>query len=136
MDKNKLTGDLRALAASTEKRSQAARLREVADDVESALSAGVRRTAVLEVLNAHGFDMTLKAFDAAMGRIRKKRGTSRRTRTMPSRPAASGEGEARTGTGRVTEYPSTDSMSLREIFSSQPDLDALARLAKESGKKK
>ena len=72
---------LRALATGDKSRSETARLRDIVDEVEAALAAGVSRAAVLEALNAQGFTMTLKSFESALYRIRKKR-------TQPAKPAA------------------------------------------------
>ena len=73
MQKDKVTEVLRSLATGDKNRSETARLRDVFDDVENALQAGVVRTAILEALNAQGFTMTLKSFESALYRIRKER---------------------------------------------------------------
>ena len=72
MNKNSVAEALRALAGS-ESRSETARLREVFDEVETALSAGVSRTAILETLHEQGFTMTAKSFESALYRLRKQR---------------------------------------------------------------
>lgn len=72
MDKNSVVEALRALAGS-ESRSETSRLREVFDEVETALSAGVSRTAILETLHKQGFTMTAKSFESALHRLRKQR---------------------------------------------------------------
>jgi len=51
-------------------RSDTERLRRVIGPVETALSNGVRREAVLETLKAAGFVMTLNGFKTALQRIR------------------------------------------------------------------
>ena len=74
MGNNKLSNQLRSLASdATSKRSKAARLLDVVDDVEAALAAGVRRSAVVEKLAEHGLEMTLSTFDSSLRRIRQKR---------------------------------------------------------------
>ncbi|RYZ90708.1 MAG: hypothetical protein EOP06_07600, partial [Proteobacteria bacterium] len=55
---------LRALAQGTHDRSEIARLRELMDDVEATLDAGVARSAVFETLRKQGFCMTLKSFES------------------------------------------------------------------------
>ncbi|MDC5123763.1 hypothetical protein NRA16_17775 [Acinetobacter baumannii] len=73
---SKSTSDaLRALAKGDSNRSETARLRDVIDDVEAALEAGVSRSAILETLHQQGFKMSLKSFESALYRIRKKRAT-------------------------------------------------------------
>ncbi|WP_443691036.1 hypothetical protein [Pseudomonas sp.] len=73
MTKDSVADELRALASGDKSRSETARLRDIVAEVEAALSAGVSRAAVLEALNAQGFTMTLKSFESALYRIRKKR---------------------------------------------------------------
>ncbi|MEQ7770327.1 hypothetical protein [Xanthomonas hortorum] len=65
---------LRELAKGDKSRSETARLRDVIDEVEAAITAGVSRSAVLEALHGQGFTMTLKSFESALYRIRKQRG--------------------------------------------------------------
>lgn len=73
MTSNTLAEALRALAAGEKHRSETARLRDVFDEVENALNAGVSRVAVLDALHAQGFSLTLKSFESALYRIRQKR---------------------------------------------------------------
>ena len=74
MGNKTLSENLQELAsAATDKRSKVARLRDVVDDVEAALAAGVRRSAVVEKLAEHGLEMTLSTFDSSLRRIRQKR---------------------------------------------------------------
>jgi hypothetical protein len=73
MTKNSVADVLRALATGDKNRSETARLFDIVDEVEAALAAGVSRAAVLQALNDQGFTMTLKSFESALYRIRKKR---------------------------------------------------------------
>ncbi len=77
IDKEKVSAALQELAAEYARspRSQAARLREVLDDVEAALTAGASHTAVLATLHAQGFTFTLRSFESTLGRLRKERRT-------------------------------------------------------------
>ena len=74
MDRKAIAERLRALASDDKKRSKAARLRDVIDDVEAALAAGVPRASVVEELTKHGLEMTLATFETTLKRIRQKRG--------------------------------------------------------------
>lgn len=74
MTKTSVADVLRELAKGDKSRSETARLRDVIDEVEAALAAGVSRSAVLEALHGQGFTMTLKSFESALYRIRKQRG--------------------------------------------------------------
>ncbi|CAD7742101.1 MULTISPECIES: hypothetical protein [Gammaproteobacteria] len=74
MTKTSVADVLRELAKGDKSRSETARLRDVIDEVEAAIAAGVSRSAVLEALHGQGFTMTLKSFESALYRIRKQRG--------------------------------------------------------------
>jgi hypothetical protein len=73
MDKNLISEQLRALAADTQSRSKTSLLRDVIDDVEFALSAGVSRSRIVEQLAKNGLVFTLPNFENSLYRIRKKR---------------------------------------------------------------
>lgn len=73
MDKNEVRDRFRALVVSSENRPEAARLRDVFDEVDVALKAKVPQTEVLEELHKIGFKMTLGGFKSALQRIRKER---------------------------------------------------------------
>lgn len=103
MDKTGVSAALQALARSDDKRPEAARLRDVFDDVEAALAAGVSRADVLAALHDQGFTMTLRTFDSALYRIRKERaGDSKR---VPRRDGANATPAPRPG---VASDPETD----------------------------
>ena len=57
-------------------RSDTARLREVLDDVEEALSAGASHSAVLDTLHNQGFTLTLSSFQSTLARLRRERRTA------------------------------------------------------------
>lgn len=73
MQKPSIAEALRALATDDTARSETARLRDIIDDIEAALSAGVSRAAILKTLHDQGFTMTPKSFESALYRIRKQR---------------------------------------------------------------
>ena len=133
MDKDAIAQCLRTLATSNEKRSKAARLREVFEDVELALSAGVSRATVLEVLTKHGLVMSLATFDGTLRRIRKNFGLHNPKFKQPHSFAAPTEipsDEANISPVRSSHRP-TD---LDGIIKAKPDLAALAKLARKKPK--
>lgn len=72
-----LLANLQAAAASScsysKTMSETARLRHILKPVESALAAGLKRQAVLEILHEHGsFKMTMESFKSALRRIRQE----------------------------------------------------------------
>ncbi|WP_088569759.1 hypothetical protein [Xylella fastidiosa] len=73
MDRKAIAERLRALASDDKNRSKTARLRDVIDDVEAALSAGVPRSSVLNELEAQGLQMSIATFETTLRRIRQKR---------------------------------------------------------------
>lgn len=75
MDQTEVVAALRALASSAA-RNDTARLREVFDEVEETIKAGVSAAKVHETLVAQGFKMKFSAFQNALFRIRKERAAS------------------------------------------------------------
>jgi hypothetical protein len=138
MDKKLASERLRALASDDNKRSKAARLRDVIDDVETALLAGVTRAAVIEELAALGLEMSLATFETTLKRIRQKRGTASSTRETPVGQIIDHgrtQNEAAATVRAVTDSEATveashDPADLDRIIGTQPDLDALAKFAK------
>lgn len=68
-----ISARLRALASDNKNRPETARLRDVFNDVEQALKAGVKQSVVLAELHKSGFTMTMASFKSALQRIRKER---------------------------------------------------------------
>lgn len=72
MEKDKTIEILKALASEADSRSESARLKEIIEDVESALKAGVKRQIVLNALHEHyGFKMSMSGFEKALRKLRK-----------------------------------------------------------------
>lgn len=87
MSKDSVVEALRALATSDDRRSETARLRDVFDEVEGALQAGVSRAAILETLHGQGFTMTAKSFESALYRLRRRQGPAEKPeRVHASKP--------------------------------------------------
>lgn len=131
MDKQAISDRLRALASDDEARSKAARLRDVIDDVEVALAAGVPRSLVLKELKDHGLDLSLSTFDTSLKRIRAKRRIQNTDAVSADKPVA--ERKA------MSNHPdpsrqSHDPAELDRIMQAKPDLAGLAKLAKRSKK--
>lgn len=137
MDRKAVSERLRALASDDKKRSKAARLREVMDDVEAALAAGVTRADVLDALKAHGLEMSLATFETTLKRIRAKyrRSPARPTVSNPPSqvvaskevlPAAPTPPPEPSAAGAHSHSPA----DLDQIIGSKPDLNALAKHAK------
>src|SRR5262245_20244310 len=82
--KDRLEEKLDALLRS-ESRPQIARLRDVFDRVERALAAGVRREAILKVLQEEGLTFTPQSFVSAVRQIRRERKAA--ALKAPSTPA-------------------------------------------------
>lgn len=97
MDNNCISEKLKELAAS-KNRPAIARLRDIFDDIEAALHAGVRRKDIHKTLNESGFKITFESFELAIYRIRKDRCAEKKQKVevkaaspnvlQPSSPAA------------------------------------------------
>lgn len=81
---------LRALAQGNAHRSDSARLRDILNDVEAALDAGVSRSAILAELHAAGFTFKKRSFESALYNARREKksnsSTPKQQRTEPSNP--------------------------------------------------
>lgn len=131
MDKNAIAQKLKALASDHTYRSKAARFRDVFNDVEETLAAGVSRVKVLETLSGLGLDYTLKGFDSALRRNRLKHDAATHRPAQSRSPQAQAESPdeeaaARTGNWDGSHRPA----DLDQIIASKPDLAALAKFAK------
>jgi hypothetical protein len=126
MDKTLATKRLRALALDDACRPMAARLRDVIDDVEAALAAGVTRVRVLEELRGLGLDMSLATFETTLRRIRAKDGTRRKASSSPPSPSLPRAASSTPLALHASHRPS----QLDQIIGSTPDLAALAKLGK------
>jgi hypothetical protein len=138
MDKRTVAKQLQALATADENRPKAAQLRDVLEDVEMALAAGVKRSDVLAALEAQGLRMSLATFETTLKRLR----TKRRHASTPFASTSNGTtcSTWTTATSPVPGQPTTkpqlshDPADLDRIIAAQPVLAALARLAKRSRK--
>lgn len=141
MDKKAVSERLRALASDDHKRSKAARLRDVIDDVETALAAGVSRVDVLTELKAHGLEMSLATFETTLKRLRAKRGQrtgkpapTSTPATVPPQPDPELAVPATTSGPSDLGKGSHNPADIDRIISNKPDLAALTKIAKRSRK--
>ena len=139
MDRKAITQRLRALASDDKKRSKAARLRDVIDEVEATLAAGISRAKVIEELANNGLEMTLATFETTLKRLRQKRGkplfteekTASRSYGKPQKTAATPPVVETNNEAASPVVGSHDPAELDKIIGSKPDLNALANFAKK-----
>lgn len=140
MDRNTIAESLRALAQQDQNRSKAARFRDVYEDVENALTAGVSRTVVIDELAKHGLKMTLATFATTLARERERRKRElgdTPQKTAPSTPPAEVKpelAEDQPGEQDIMPAASSNPGDIDRIISSSPDLDALAKHVKRNRK--
>ena len=125
MNKKTITESLRQLATDDKKRSNTARLRDVIDEIESTLAAGVSRADVVKALADQGLQMTIYSFDSALRRIRQQRKENVNTYQSHKEPEKN-----TTEPQAERKAPSTNPRDLDEIIASKPDMAALAKYAK------
>jgi hypothetical protein len=70
MDRDIAADRLRHLAVDSAKRSKVAQLRDVFQEIEGALEAGVSQTIILEELRAMGLDVNPNTFRSTLRRLR------------------------------------------------------------------
>jgi hypothetical protein len=139
MDKKTAAERLRSLATDNGKRSKAARLRDIFDDVEMALAAGAKRADVLAELHTLGLAMSLSTFETTLRRLREKRrqhlalGRLTQPYGAPA-PAPVTTSVFQPSLAENTATSSHDPADLDRIVKTRPDLAALARIAKRSKK--
>jgi hypothetical protein len=144
MDKKGLSERLKTVSGDDSKRSNSALLRDVIDDVEAALAAGVSRVVVLDELAAFGLAMSLSAFDTALHRIRRKRGKPTVTPVKTNNQSITKKIQSDSKLTVVeleddSEPPlvaSHDPRDIDEIMRSTPDLEYYARIYRESKRNK
>lgn len=83
MDYENLNDRFSLLIQKSTKRPGAARLRDVFDQVESALRAKVPQEEVLAELNKMGIEMSMGAFKSALQRLRKQQKLSQGEKSSP-----------------------------------------------------
>jgi hypothetical protein len=128
MNKSKtISEQLRALAENDDARTKIARLRDVFDDIEAALAAGVSQSRVVKNLSDNGLVMTLGTFKSMLQRIRKERGK------LSNAPGQSDLQNKTVDTPREkkeesenSNKKSSDPAELDKIFSQKNDISALA----------
>lgn len=83
MDDNNLSDALLKLAKG-KNRPATARIREIFNEIEAALNAGVRRKDVHQALAANGFEgLSFEGFELAIYRIRKERNVQKKNTAKP-----------------------------------------------------
>lgn len=88
MEKEDIAARLKALASDDNRRSETARLRDIFDQVEQTLKAGVQQKDVLAELQKVGFKMTEASFKSALQRIRKERSSTKLVNKSVTLPVA------------------------------------------------
>jgi hypothetical protein len=125
MDKTGVAAKLRELATGNEQRKEIAKLRAVFDDVEAALAAGVKRSAILAVLRENGLNMSQGTFDTQVYRIRQSRKAAMAKAATDQAGTADQAPSARTTPAEETQAPVTDDsdpLAMKEAQVRYPDI--------------
>ena len=138
MHKPTLAETLNELATAQIGRSETSRLRDVFPEVERALAAGVSRQAVLDALHQDGFTMSLKTFEKALYRLRKRNRLEAtgntpvvaQTAQMPATPRKEPEKKVSEKAPGENRKPLTPE-DFRNIRNAPLDLVALSRPVKK-----
>ena len=144
MSKKILVEQLSVLASDDTKRSKAARLRDIIDEVEATLATGITRAEVVKKLSENGLEMALATFNSELQKIRNKKG-------KPSVTPVKSDNQSITKTIQPISKPpvveleddsepplvvSHDPRDIDEIMRSTPDLEYYARVYRESKRNK
>jgi hypothetical protein len=133
MEPEDLKARLKALAQDNKKRTKAAKLRDLYDDVEAALSAGVTRLAVHQELESY-LGMSFQTFVGTLRRIRAKQSKvseeARSDKRLHSNPATPTIQKSKEQGTKKAESPSSNPADISTIMGTVPDLQALAKASK------
>ncbi len=137
MDKKQAGQRLMQLATGDDHRSKTARLRDIYEEVEVAIQAGVHQVAILAELKSLGLEMSPATFKSALQRIRGQKvappPSTAQAAPTPSPPAQPDPFSAPSPlTGGKTLEPG----DLRAIARNRPNLTELARLGREANRAK
>ena len=147
MDWKAISEDIRDVSDGNLKLSKAAFLRNVIDDVEVALAAGVPRSVIVDKLVSHGLDISLATFQTTLHRVRRKRGKP----TVTPVTQVKSNNQLVTKTIQPVSKPSVveleddsepplvvshDPRDIDAIMRSTPDLEYYARVYRESKRNK
>jgi len=144
MSKKILIEQLSVLASDDTKRSKAARLRDIIDEVEATLATGITRAEVVKKLSENGLEMALATFNAELQKIRKKRGkpsvdqvkTNNQSVTKIIQPVNKPSVVELEDDSEPPLVVSHDPRDIDEIMRSTPDLEYYARIYRESKRNK
>lgn len=130
MEKNEISERMRALRTASDKRSETARLREVFDDIEATLKAGVSQATVLNELHDLGFTLKMASFKSALQRIRKERNIPtksalKRTHDSIATLDKTSIKEPQTGSPEGNPTRITNPADIRKVRNREIDLDDL-----------
>lgn len=64
--------------SNSDARKKTARLNEIFDDVDKAISSGVTHASIVEILKSQGLEFDVKSFSVVLNRIRKKRAENKK----------------------------------------------------------
>ena len=132
MSSKAISEKLRELSKKTLKRSMAARLRDLSDEISEALKNGVGREEIVKVLAEDGLIVTLKNFDMALHRHRKKLGKARNKVQGNNNESLDSLQQSSEPSSSKPTSDSHNPASLDAIIKDTPDLTALAKQFKQS----
>ena len=144
MSKKILIEQLSVLASDDTKRSKAARLRDIIDEVEATLAKGITRAEVVRKLSENGLEMALATFNAELQKIRKKRckssvdqvKTNNQSVTKIIQPVNKPSVVELEDDSEPPLVVSHDPRDIDAIMRSTPDLEYYAKIAREARRKK
>lgn len=150
MSRKTIIEQLKALASDDTKRSKAARLRDVIDEVEATLAAGITRAEVVKMLAENGLEMSLATFNSELQKVRNKRGKAlvsqvmsnhqsiaKTARSDNTQSVVKTDGNESNDDSEITAgYGSHDPRSIDAIMRSTPDLEYYEKIAKNNRRNK
>ncbi len=138
MDTDSAKKLLISLLSERNKRTKISQIREIFDEIETALSSGVSRTVVVEKLNEAGINISFNTFKSALQVIRKEKQRSSKKNIASCQEKNVGTPEIKTDENKKDishEHKSEKHFSISDIKSQPVDLATLTREFKNLPKK-
>lgn len=126
MDNENAKKLLLSLLSERKKRTKISQIREIFDEIETALSSGVSRAIVVEKLNEAGIEISFSSFASALHVIRKEKNLAPKKNTPPP--------QAKNETLPEVKTDQTKQVSISEIKRQPVDLASLTREFKNLSK--
>lgn len=131
-NKDAITKRLKELSEDKTNKSKTAQLREIIDQIEATIAAGVPHSTIVETLTNNGIEISINTFRASLKRIRKKKTEpGKQSQKTKQHPLITRKNDEPIETEPVQKTDNSHSPTLiDDIIKTPPNLEELTRIAK------